>query len=96
MSGIDVLAVLDAAVSWCMSARGSDLGLTDARAAVAELIAADREYDAASDAWDDAPGCVQCIGDTDGRDYDGPEFQRLVQAIDRRKAALRRVQGGQP
>lgn len=37
---VDVLAVMDGAAQWCKgkSAVGSDLGLTDARAAVAELI----------------------------------------------------------
>lgn len=54
--------------------------------AVRELIDADREYDAANEAWDAIPGPPD--GCVDDRDFDSPEYQRLCAAIARRSAAL--------
>lgn len=88
---IDVLAFMDRAMS--REVLEMRAPLAEARAAMAELIAADKEYDAAREAWFNAPGCVQALGDTDGRNYDGPEYERLRVARNRRTAALARVGG---
>lgn len=49
MSAVDVLAVLDAAIAGAEAPvrerRGHAISLMEARAAVAELVDADREYD---------------------------------------------------
>lgn len=94
---VDVLAVMDECTDQLEAQPGcyyTDAAeLQEARAAVAELIEADKEYDEADLAWENAPGGVQAVGDTDGRDYDGPEFLRLMLAVKRRRAALARVGG---
>ncbi|HGM6612795.1 hypothetical protein [Stenotrophomonas maltophilia] len=80
-ASIDVLAVLDLA-----ACRERDAGMPDgvqlaARAAVAELIAADEEYNRAREAWLGSPG-----------NHD--EFQATRDAWKRRLEALARVKGG--
>lgn len=59
MSGpVDVLAVMDAAIDNLQSAGyiGNTIGMKESRAAVAELIEADQEYDAARAAHASAHG----------------------------------------
>lgn len=58
--------------------------LSEARAAVAELIAADTEYDAAHSAWVSGPYVTHA------------QYERLQAAKVRRAAALARVKGEGP
>lgn len=88
--GIDVLAGLDAAIGGMegpvRERRGHRNSLIHVRAAVAELLAADEEYDAARRAWDYlAPNCP---GEIDERSEEAPEYLALTAAKARRKAAL--------
>lgn len=86
---VDVLAVMDAAID--RVARPHEAGLHAARAAVAELIEADKEYDRASRAWDDGRF-------TDWEGISNESQQKICadfeNAIMRRHDALARVQGG--
>lgn len=75
---------------------GTDVGnawgaLREARAAVAEMIEADKEYDAAREAWERARLAIPDGGTSQGH----PALVRWHVAINRRAAALARVQGGQ-
>lgn len=84
---IDVLAVMlqsADALKYAGARRAGIDSVLEARAAVAELIAADEEYDKASDAFDAAintEASTEC-------------WNRLTRAKKRRAAALARVQGG--
>ncbi|KGQ19869.1 hypothetical protein LF41_2376 [Lysobacter dokdonensis DS-58] len=57
----------------------------EAVTAIAELLAADREYDAAHFAWDAVPARLP---DDSGYDYDSPKWHRLTAANERRAEAL--------
>lgn len=102
---VDVLAVMDADAEAANDCRVFHDGMDErqaavyaaesreARAAVAELVEADREYDAAKVAWDNAPGAAQGIGECDARDGSGPEFVCFMSATRRRAAALAKFGG---
>lgn len=81
MSGpVDVLGVLEQAADTCPDRL--DWDLREARAAVAELIDADREYDVARAYFSVATGKTGC----------DPATTRLAAAQNRRAVALARVQ----
>lgn len=85
---VDAPAVLDQATRECRDA-GLQAQLHDAFAAVAELIEADKEYDAAKAAMDDARRTLRAA-----LPHMHPAAFRYRNAKSRRAAALARVQGG--
>lgn len=78
---VDVLAVMDQAIEREKGAGQAYVAQEAARAAVAELIAADEEYNRAREAWLGSPG-----------NHD--EFQATRDAWKRRLDALAGVKGG--
>ncbi len=77
---VDVLAVMEQAIEREKGAGQAYVAQDAARAAVAELIAADDEYDRAREAWLASPALHE-------------EFQATRDAWKRRAAALARVKG---
>lgn len=77
---VDVLAVMEQAIEREKSAGQAYVAQEAARAAVAELIAADDEYNRAREAWLASPALHE-------------EFQATRDAWKRRAAALARVKG---
>jgi hypothetical protein len=107
MDKVDVLAVMDLAQGTLrLAARGGDfslagnqtmahqdsIGIAEALAAVAELIKADAEYDAANLALQ-LFDSNELDADEEAAAYDAL-CQRFDAARDRRASALARVQGG--
>jgi hypothetical protein len=94
MSGVDVLAVMQWCSEWLTDCRYHEHAnkLQQSRAAVAELIEADKEFDAALSAYRDAE--PDGLGATFNLSEDHPAVIRLREAGSRRRAALARVQGG--
>lgn len=96
---VDVLAVMDEAQCDAENTYGHDsqqvVELNAARAAVAELIEADKEYDAAKHAHASIAHESYKVGEWNEHDERlRVASQRLLLAGERRRAALARVGGG--
>lgn len=90
MSRVDVLRVLEYAATILAAYRysGTANDMDAARAAVAELVAADEEYDAAL-AEQDASASY----DSEGASVPRAVYERMQAATERRATALSRVRG---
>jgi hypothetical protein len=85
-SPVDVLGAMDQAIAVIESEYGSAADMDDARAAVAELLQADREYDEAQIALHEIGGPGTRLPATH------PAVMRFVRAEEHRRDALAKVQ----